>query len=382
MPGANAALKIGFVLDDSLDKADGVQQYILTLGAWLSVQGHDVHYLVGQTSRRDLASIHSLSKNLAVRFNHNRMSMPLPASKKAIRALLDLEQFDILHVQLPYSPWLAGRIISASGSQTAVIGTFHIVPHDFTVKAASKVLAVWTRASLQRFDEILSVSSAAQSFAKKTFKIDSQILPNVVDYQRFAKARALEKYKGKLTIVYLGRLVPRKGCMLLLQALDQLLKQAHDLPAFRVVICSRGPLEARLKAYASEHHLESCVEFTGFVSEKDKPRYLASADIAVFPSTGGESFGIVLIEAMAAGHAAVLGGNNVGYASVMQERQDLLFPPKNIAAFADKLSVFLRHKAQRLEAKNWGKEHAKQFDVAVVGKKLLAVYDEALRKKQ
>jgi phosphatidylinositol alpha-mannosyltransferase len=373
------SLKIGFVLDDSLDKADGVQQYVLTVGAWLAAQGHDVHYLVGQTRRDDYANIHSLGKNVAVRFNHNRMSMPLPTSRSAIRELLQHEQFDVLHVQLPYSPWLAQRIIRAADSKTVIFGTFHVVPHTFAVRAASRLLAAWTRSSLKRFDQIVSVSTAAENFARKTFKLRTEVLPNVVDYARFAKAKALPQYADKLTVVFLGRLVPRKGCMLLLQAVSQLLQRPQGLPAFRVVICGMGPLEAKLKAYAKEHHLEATVEFTGFVAEEDKPHYLASADIAVFPSTGGESFGIVLIEAMAAGHAAVLAGDNVGYRSVLSEKTDLLFPPRSVEALASKLSNMLRDDGMREAAATWGKAHAKQFDVQVVGSQLADRYKEALR---
>src|SRR4051812_47082988 len=91
--------KIGFVLDDGLDKPDGVQQYILTLGAWLSEQGHEVHYLVGQTNRTDIKNVHSLSKNIRVQFNGNRMSIPLPTSSRKLRSFLRAEHFDILHIQ-------------------------------------------------------------------------------------------------------------------------------------------------------------------------------------------------------------------------------------------------------------------------------------------
>jgi hypothetical protein len=80
-------MKIGFVLDDTLDSTDGVQQYVLTLGKWFTDQGNDVHYLVGATKRRDIPGVHSLSRNMSVRFNGNRMSMPLPAKKSEITAL-------------------------------------------------------------------------------------------------------------------------------------------------------------------------------------------------------------------------------------------------------------------------------------------------------
>ena len=375
-------LKIGFVIDDSLDKADGVQQYVLTLGKWLSGQGHEVHYLSSTTTREDVPNIHSLGKNIAVRYNRNRLSTPLPAKKAAIRALLQREQFDILHVQLPYSPFLAQRVVKLSGPHTAVIGTFHIVPHSWAVRTLSRGLAIWTRSSLRRFDHIVSVSTAAQTFARKTFKLKSTVLPNVVDYDRFANAKPFTEYANALNIVFLGRLVPRKGCLTLLEALDIIAKRRQaSVPAFRVIICGKGPLEADLKNYVHVHQLESLVDFKGFVSEDDKPRYLKSADIAVFPSTGGESFGIVLIEAMAAG-ALVLGGDNIGYRSVIGERPELLFKPRQAIGLADKLAYFLQNTPTRHEAAHWGQKFAKQFDVSLVCTQLEEIYSEALRERR
>src|SRR3990167_6303303 len=91
-------LKIGLVVDDTLDKPDGVQQYVLLVGAWLSAQGHEVHYLVGQSSRTDLPNVHSLAKNVPVTFNKNKLTVPLPANKRRIQQLLEQEKFYILHV--------------------------------------------------------------------------------------------------------------------------------------------------------------------------------------------------------------------------------------------------------------------------------------------
>src|SRR5690606_23280266 len=96
---------------------------------------------VGHTERNDLANIHSLSRNLRVRFNQNRMSTPLPASTRTVRRLLHDEQFDVLHVQLPYSPFLAGKIITNAPSTTAIIGTFHILPFSRVESVATRVLA-------------------------------------------------------------------------------------------------------------------------------------------------------------------------------------------------------------------------------------------------
>ena len=141
-------LTIGFVFDDSLDKPDGVQQYVLILSRWLQAQGHEVHYLLGETRRLDIANLHSLSRNVTVRFNQNRMAMPLPARLKPIRDLLHQVHFDVLHVQVPYSPALAGRIIKAVEPDTAVVGTFHIAPHSRLVTLGNHLLGWWVRERL------------------------------------------------------------------------------------------------------------------------------------------------------------------------------------------------------------------------------------------
>jgi phosphatidylinositol alpha-mannosyltransferase len=365
-------MKIGFVFDDSLDKPDGVQQYILALGGWFRAQGHEVHFLVGETKRTDLENLHSLSRNMHVRFNGNRMSIPLPADKHAIRQLLQQEQFDVLHVQMPYSPFLAAKIIKAAPSKTAVVGTFHIMPQSGVVRLATYGLGMWLRSTLKRFDSVFAVSDAARDFAGKVFKLkEVSVLPNVVDVRRFADAETFAQYDDRMpTIMFLGRLVPRKGCMTLLEAAKILADREIN---FRVVVCGKGELLPELRAYVNVNNLDKYVEFTGFVEETDKPRFVKSADVMVFPSTGGESFGIVLIEAMAAAKPVVLAGDNDGYRSVLQ-RSEQLFRPGDAAELADKLVLFLQDKGTREQAVAWQTGHVQQFDVQAVGAQLLSTY--------
>jgi phosphatidylinositol alpha-mannosyltransferase len=373
-------LKIGLVLDASLDPTDGVQQYVISIGEWLRGQGHDVHYLVGQTARRDLPNVHSLARNVGVVFNGNRTTIPLPPSRGKLRRFLDDQRFDVLHVQTPHSPFMSQRLILGADKRTAVIGTFHILPYGWLPSIGNRLLGVWLGPSLKRFDEIVSVSVAAAGFANQSFGIQTDVLPNVIDYRRFSQAEPLPAYDDdRLTILFLGRLVPRKGCQLLLEAIN-LLKN-EDLPAFRVVICGRGPLESKLKQYVEQKGLSAKVEFTGFVSEADKPSYYASADISVFPSSGGESFGIVLLEAMAGGRSAVLAGDNPGYRSVMSPRPELLFNAKEAAELAAKLRQYLTNSSKRRQMAAWGGGYAAGFDVDTVGRKLLKVYERALRKR-
>lgn len=372
-------LKIGLVLDTSLDQPDGVQQYVICVGEWLRLQGHDVHYLVGESKRTDLENIWSLARNIGVRFNGNRTTIPLPTSRKTLKQFLDKENFDVLHVQLPHSPFMAQRLILAASGQTAIIGTFHIAPYNRLVSVGNRALGVWLKPSLKRFDKIVSVSAAAADFAKSSFGINTTILPNVIDYQRFNKAKPLPAIGDKkLTIMFLGRLVPRKGCELLLEAV-KILALPQDMPPFKVIICGKGPLKTKLEKYIKQNSLQEIVKLEGFVSETDKPRYYASADISVFPSRGGESFGIVLLEAMASGKAAVLAGDNPGYRTVMAPQAKLLFNPYNALELKDLLAQHIMHQNIRNRAQNWGKDYAKNFDVAVVGRKIEEIYRQALR---
>jgi phosphatidylinositol alpha-mannosyltransferase len=381
-PATGARLKIGLILDASLDPPDGVQQYVVTVGEWLRQQGHEVHYLVGESHQRQLPNIHSLARNIRVRFNGNRTTIPLLANQRSLRRFIHEQQFDVLHVQTPHHPLLAQHLILAAGPHTAVIGTFHILPEGWPSRIGNRLLGIWLRPSLNRLDTLLAVSPAAADFAAATFHLKADVLPNVIDYQKFHQARPLRQYNDKtLTILFLGRLVPRKGCALLLAAVARL-AQEPNLPKFRVVICGDGPLAASLRKFIINHVLDNIVSLVGFVSEADKPRYYASADIAVFPSRGGESFGIVLIEAMAGGQAVVLGGDNPGYRSVLAQQPELLFDPLDAQALTEKLRDYLVHRAKRRQSAQWAGNYARDFDVQTVGPKLLKIYQQALRKRR
>lgn len=374
--------KIAFVLDDSLDTPDGVQQYVLNVGKYLASQGHIVHYIVGETKRKDIPHVHSIGRNVKVRFNQNRMSIPLPVSKKKIRELLIKEEYDIIHVQMPYSPFLGGRVIKAAGELTGVVGTFHIAPHSKMVHFANALLKFMVGGSLGRFDEIISVSKVAQDFAWDTFRVESSVIPNTVNLLPFYSPVPFDEYKDTFNIVFFGRLVERKGCHYFLRAINRLHTHKILPPDCKVIVCGKGPMEQTLKAYAKQHGLDKIVTFTGFVSEEDKPRYLASGDVVVYPSTGGESFGIVLLEGMAASRGAVLAGNNPGYAGVMGSRPEVLFDPTDETQFANKLERYISDPLARRDAQLWQQQFVRQFDLPNVVDEILVVYDEALHKRR
>lgn len=373
-------LKIGLVIDTNLDSSDGVQQYVKTLGAWLTNQGHEVQYLTSSANFTEWAGgrVHSLSRTLAVRFNGNRVTIPLLANKHRINQLLQNEQFDILHIQMPYSPLLAQRVIAAAGPKTAIVGTFHILPVGGLQIFASRLLRVIYGRSPKKFDYILSVSQAAAKFAKTVFRFKSEVVPNAVELKRFQGSKSKlvwPKDDGIKRIVFLGRLVERKGCGHLLKAFSNL-----DLTDVELLIAGDGPQRAKLEAFVAERQISNRVKFLGFINEEDKPALLGSADIACFPSVSGESFGIVLIEAMAAGSRVVLGGNNPGYASVLGERQELLFDPVDSSGLTKKLEYFLTNNLASQKAHNWQVQHVKQYDIQTVGSQVLQVYQAAVAK--
>lgn len=377
-------MKIGFVLDDRLDKPDGVQQYVSLLGSWLTSEGNEVHYLVGDSPNALQKNVHSLGKTINVRFNKNRMSIPLPARMKNIRELLEKEQFDILHVQMPYSPLLAGKVVRAAPKNTAIVGTFHILPHGKLSALGTKALGVLLTKNKKKFAAFISVSSAAQTFARSHFGISSVVLPNVVNLSSFQKGSPIASLQDKTNIVFLGRFVERKGVHLLVAAYKKLLQDKPQLKnSVRLVLCGDGPSRAHIEELAGDIRSSGGdVVLTGFLKEDDKKQYLASARLAVFPSTGGESFGIVLIEAMAAGSYVVLGGNNEGYATVLGGQPESLIHAQNTTMFARQLQTFLTDTKACDELHKKQQTLVKKYDITHVGPQIVAVYEQILVKRQ
>lgn len=374
-------MKIGFVLDDTLDSTDGVQQYVLSLGKQFTREGHDVHYLVGETRRSDIKNVHSLSRNVRVGFNKNRMSTPLPVAMSRIDRLLAQEAFDILHIQMPYSPFLGGKVVrKAAHRNIPVVGTFHILPASLLETVSVKLLGQLQQRSVHSLSHIMAVSEPAKTLLDQAYAVRSSVLPNPVDVKQYRPVRPRSKKNHtQRSIIFLGRLVPRKGCQEFLYALSAL--RARDkLKNVRVTICGDGPERRSLEAYAKHHKLNEYVEFVGFVSEPQKQQYLQHADIAVFPSLGGESFGIVLIEAMAAAVQTVLAGDNPGYRSVMDNREQQLVLPKDTHMFAHRLQHYISNDQARKDTFAWQQIHVKKFDVTLVASQLMQKYTEAIAK--
>lgn len=397
--------RVGLVIDDSLDRPDGVQQHVLTLGAWLASQGHEVHYLTSTTERTDLPHLHNLSRNLRLKFNGNRLGTPLPARRARVREVLAAADLDVVHVNMPYSPVLAGRVVAHATPRTAVVGTFHILPWNTATRAGTHLLGLVQRRQLRRFAASIAVSEPAREFAAAALGIDPAVIGNPVDVARFTAARSATAppatsaaptdrpapatpgevdEAAPVRVVFLGRLVERKGALELLRAVAH----AHHLPAgdpdhlapgsVEVVVAGTGPLLETLQELARSSGIEGCVTFPGFVSEDDKAALLASGDVVALPSTGGESFGISVVEALAAARGVVLAGDNPGYRTVMSGLEDQLVDATDTPAFAALLARYVHDADARRQAAERQLDQALRFDVATVGAQVLDVYARAL----
>lgn len=366
-------MKIAFAIDDTLDVSDGVQQSVITIGERMRSLGHDVHYLASETKRKDIKNVHNLAKPLRVAFNGNAMRIPKPANKQKIKALLEKENFDVIHVQMPYSPLFVEKIILSAPNSTKIIGTFHILPYKTVNKYATSLLGKIIKRSLKKLNNIISVSEPAREFCRDAFKVDSVVVPNPVDINKFSVS-SIKKYDKK-RIVFLGRLVERKGAKELLLAYKELLINNPEMTEkLSLIIAGKGEQEKRLKKIAKELPGKADVQFVGFVNEDDKPSLLKSADIAVFPSKAGESFGIVLIEAMAAGSKLILAGNNPGYKSVLKDFPELLINPNNKKEFSTTIKNLLEDNDTNKAISKKLKSHVKQYDVDNVCQSLLKLY--------
>lgn len=371
---ADRKLKVALVFDDSLDSSDGVAQQVKTLGAWLSTQGHQVSYLVGQTKLKEWAGgrIYSLAKNLPVRFNGNKLSIPFPVGRASIKKVLEANDFDIIHVMMPYSPFMAQKVINSADKTAAIVGSFHVYPAGRSAKYGGYILGKIYGRSLKKFNSIMAVSSAAQNYARQVFKINSVVVSNMVDLSKFSHT------KTKTTenrIVFLGRLVKRKGCEQLIDAFN--IASKSD-PQLTLTIAGDGAERNHLEAKVKRLGLQPKVKFLGYIEEAAKSEILAQAHIACFPSLYGESFGIVLLEAMAAGSKVILGGDNPGYRSVLDEQPKMLIDPKNTVAFGRRITELIEDKKEAAKLHNWQDQTVRQYDVNIVGKQILDIYRKSI----
>jgi phosphatidylinositol alpha-mannosyltransferase len=219
----------------------------------------------------------------------------------------------------------------------------------------------------------IAVSSAARHFVSQYFPGEYRIIPNGVDVGFYAQARPFPEYRdGKTNILFVGRVEPRKGAMYLLRAYAKLKEHRPDT---RLIFCSAGPQLGAMRRFVRENGLRD-VLFAGRVDDIDKARFYKTADIFCAPSTGQESFGIVLLEAMAAGRAVVASDIH-GYKKVVQRNvTGLLVEPKDPDALCRAISQLIDDPAMRERLGDAGARRAREFDWEHVARQLEEVYEE------
>lgn len=375
-------LRIALALDDSLDRPDGVQQHVLALGRWLAARGHDVHYLAPSTTRADLPNLWEIGSSVEVRANGNVLRTPTVGRTARLRSVLADVRPDVLHVALPCSPLLAGRLTAQVPASTAVVGTFHILPGGPVMAAASRLLGMVQARQLRRFDEVMAVSAPAGDFARRAFGLETSVVPNPVDVSTFATVVPRPRTTDRVQVLYLGRLVERKGARHLVRAVGELKARGLSATPFEVTIAGRGPMLDQLRAQVVREGLDGSVRFSGFVPEEAKAELLANADVVALPSVGGESFGISVVEALAASRGVVLAGDNPGYRAAMGGLTDQLVQPQDAVAFARTLATYLDRPDLRQRARERQLAQARTFDTARVGPQVLAVYEQALARRR
>jgi len=292
----------------------------------------------------------------------------------SIEEMLDAENFDVLHFHEPWVPMLSRQILGRS--QCVNIATFHAkLPETMMSRTVSKVVTPYTKAVLRNLDELTAVSEAAAEYVCSLTDAPVTIIPNGIDLSVYKTAKASTKVATKKlkTLLFVGRLERRKGVNCLLEAYGYLSDKHDDI---KLVIAGDGPDREKLEYAVRELDLPN-VTFLGYVSEQEKIDLLATSDLFCAPALYGESFGIVLLEAMASGLVTVA-GNNPGYASVLQELGSLsIVNPKDSQEFAARMDVMLYNEDLRKIWQKWAKTYVKQFSYTSIVDQYEKVYKTA-----
>lgn len=377
MTKSNKPLVIGFVLDDTLDRLAGAQNYILTLGDYLSNQGHDIHYIVGETKKSVRPNQHVLAKNIKVKFSGNHLSIPLWSNSKDVKKLFDEIHFDVIHVQTPFSPLMSGKVIKEAHKRNVkIVGTYHILPYNTLSFIGNVIFGLWSKTYNKYFSDWINITEPSRSFSKRYYGINGNLIrypinQNIIDtYCKASKLTRTSKYE----LLFHGRLVDRKGCQYLLKALHYLSENNEKQIDWKLHISGDGPLMAELKSFVAKHTMESSVVFYGRTTEAQKYQLMQLADVVVYPATSGESFGVVLVEAIATHRPIILAGNNPGYASVLAATPDCLFDPKDIQSLAALINTTLQDKKFRQENLKEQQSFIRDYDVNIVGESITRLY--------
>ncbi len=357
----------------------GVNHHIFCLGNHFTQMGHDVHYILPSSRPKE-----GDSKNGNITFIGR--PIPIHASGSISRspisprvffstrlcATLEREKFDIVHMHEPLFPPLTTGCLRYSRSVN--IGTFHASrPRSWGYWFWRRWLNQWT----PKLDGRIAVSPAARDFISHYFPGDYRIIPNGIDLKRFATpSEPFDEFKdGKINILFVGRLEKRKGFGHLLNAFRYVKQQNPNTRL--IVVGPPGWAQWKYKAFVKRHAITDVV-FAGYASASDLPRYYHTADIFCSPATGSESFGIVLLEAMAASKA-VVASNIGGYCAVVDREVDgLLVNPRDPASLAGAIDLLVNDPTLRAKLGTNGRQKAEKYSWDKVARQVMNYYEEVL----
>jgi len=371
-----ATLKIALVSPYDFPYPGGVTQHVLHLQREFRRLGHDVRIIAPSSDRQieeQRDDVYRVGRVTRVRANGSiaRITLSFRLSRR-VRDILRNERFDVVHAHEPLMPALPPTILRYS--EALNIGTFHAHRGSYYGYFYGRPVLKRVFANL---DGRIAVSRAAKKFVQQYFQARYTIIPNGVDFDRFAAAEPLpELMDGRPNILFVGRPEKRKGLGYLIRAYPAI---KNAFPEARIVVAGAGDWERdRYQGYAQAHGLRDII-FLGWQPDDTLPSLYKSATVFCSPAIGGESFGIVLLEAMAAG-IPVVASDIEGYRDVVSPgKQGLLVPPRNEKALADALCELLQDGGLREEMTTAGQAWALHFAWPRVAQRVLHFYEERAR---
>ncbi|WP_413806142.1 glycosyltransferase family 4 protein [Streptomyces sp. OE57] len=360
-------MRIGIVCPYSWDVPGGVQFHIRDLADHLIRRGHEVSVLAPADDETPLPPyVVSAGRAVPVPYNGSvaRLNFGFLSAARVRRWLHD-GAFDVIHIHEPTSPSLG--LLACWAAQGPIVATFHTSnPRSRAMIAAYPIL----QPALEKISARIAVSEYARRTLVEHLGGDAVVIPNGVDVDFFADAEPKEEWQRE-TIGFIGRIdEPRKGLPVLMRALPKVFEAR---PGVRLLIAGRGDEKEAVSDLPAP--LRERVEFLGMVSDEDKARLLRSVDVYIAPNTGGESFGIILVEAMSAG-AAVLASDLDAFAQVLDGgAAGELFANEDADALAAAAVRLLGDGKRLAELRERGSRHVRRFDWSTVGADILAVYE-------
>lgn len=374
-------MKIGLVTQAYYPVLGGVTEHAWHLGKELQRRGHEVTVITGSAKDADDRGLRVLRHGFQIPMMSNGANVSVTIGWKLGRTLQKIEateRFDVVHVMSPLDPGLP--LIASKAMRTPKVGTYHSA-RQMTGAISERVPVIFRPVFIDAIKKIqrhIAVSPAAEEFIHHFFpSLKMTIIPNGIDTRRFSpEVEPLPEYTdGVFTILYVGRMDPRKGAKYLFGALPYLEKELNG--KYRVVVVGTGWMQKYYDAHIPLH-VRKRVVFSGYASPEELPRYYRSASVYCSPATGNESFGIVLLESMATG-TPVVASDISGYRWVVTPGvEGDLVPPRSSKHLADALIAMAKDPARRKRMGAAGHVKSLQYDWRVVTDRIEQVYREII----